>query len=83
MSRSITKPTKWRVPSEDLDLHCLHVDALDPWLSTHWAHSEDTGHMSGLIWVFAGHTGQYIGFVLLQLKFNFYFMVTFSQFKKP
>ena len=36
-------------------------------LATHWAHSEDsdqTGRMPRLIWVFAGHTCHFVGFVM-------------------
>ena len=36
-------------------------------LATHWAHSEDsdqTGRMPRLIWVFAGCTCQYVGFIM-------------------
>ena len=40
-------------------------------LATHWWHSEDsdqTGRMSRLIWVFAGRTEHFVGFVMLWLK---------------
>ena len=39
-------------------------------LATHWAHSEDsdqTGRMPRLIWVFAGHTYHFVGFVVRRL----------------
>ena len=39
-------------------------------LATHWAHSEDcdqTGRVPRLIWVFAGRTFQYVGFVTRRL----------------
>ena len=35
--------------------------------ATHWAHCEDsdqTGRMPKLIWVFAGHAGHFVGFVM-------------------
>ena len=38
--------------------------------ATHWAHSEasdQTGRMTRLIWVFAGRTCQYVGFVTRRL----------------
>ena len=40
-------------------------------IATHWVHSEDsdqTGWMPRLIWVFAGHTCHFVGFVMQQLK---------------
>ena len=39
-------------------------------LATHGVHSEDsdqTGRMPRLIWVFAGHTCHFVGFVVIQL----------------
>ena len=39
-------------------------------LATHWAHSEDsdqTGRMSRLVWVFAGCTCHFVGFVMRRL----------------
>ena len=39
-------------------------------LAAHWVHSEDSdqaGWMSRLIWVFAGRTGQFVGFVMMRL----------------
>ena len=41
-------------------------------LATQWAHSEDAdqiGRMPRLIWVFAGRTGHFVGFVMLLLKY--------------
>ena len=41
-------------------------------LATHWAHSEDsdqTGRMPRLIWVFAGRTCHFVGFVMRWLIF--------------
>ena len=43
-------------------------------LATHWADSEDsdqTGRMPRLIWVFAGRTCPFIGFVMRRLIWNF------------
>ena len=40
-------------------------------LATHWTHSEDsdqTGRMPKLIWVFAGRTCHFVGFVMRRLK---------------
>ena len=40
-------------------------------LAVHWAHSEDadqTGRMPRLIWVFAGHTCHFVGFVMRWLE---------------
>ena len=50
--------------------------------ATHWAHNEDsdqTGRMPRLIWVFAGRTGQIVGFAMRQLVdiFFFFFNVVF------
>ena len=42
-------------------------------LATHWAHSEDsdqTIQLGRLIWVFAGGTGHFVGFVMLRLKYS-------------
>ena len=39
-------------------------------LATHWVHSKDsdqTGWMPRLIWVFAGHTCHFVGFVTMRL----------------
>ena len=40
--------------------------------ATHWAHSEDcqTGWMPRLIWVFAGRTHHFAGFVMRRLKWS-------------
>ena len=42
-------------------------------LATHWAHSKDsdqTERMPRLIWVFAGRTCHYVGFVMRRLKLS-------------
>ena len=60
-----------------------HSPSLSAWrklgpLATHWAHSEDsdqTGWMPRLIWVFAGRTCHFVGFVTRWLKFiNMFFV---------
>ena len=43
-------------------------------LATHWVDSEDsdqTGWMPRLIWVFAGHTDYFVGFVMRRFKWHF------------
>ena len=44
------------------DPRFLHVDSED---------SDQTGQMPRLIWVFAGHTGHFDGFVIMWLKLYF------------
>ena len=42
-------------------------------LATHWAHSEDsdqTGRMPKLIWVLAGRTSHFVGFVMRRVIFS-------------
>ena len=69
MSRRTTKPTKWHVRLAKTQIRLgirpvwsessLSARSKLGSLATHWAHSEDsdqTGHMSRLIWVFAGRT---------------------------
>ena len=81
MSRLMTKPTKWHVrPAKtQISLGIRPVwseSSLSAWrklrsLATHWAHSEDsdqTGWMPRLIWVFAGRTGHFVGFVTRRFK---------------
>ena len=49
-------------------------------LATHWAHSEDsdqTGRMPRLIWVFAGRTGQFVGFVMSEPSLFIYEIAAF------
>ena len=66
-------------PSEtqiSLSIHLIWSESLlSAWrkigsLATHWAHSEDsdqTGRMPRLIWVFAGRTIHFVGFVMHRL----------------
>ena len=76
----MTKQTKWiaHPPSKDRpawastqsDQSLLSARwKLSP-LAAQWVYSEDsdqTGRMPMLIWIYAGRTGQFIGFVMLQL----------------
>ena len=69
------------VPSKDsvsLDIHPVWSEStLSAWrklgsLATHCAHSEDsdqTGQMPRLIWVFAGRTDYFVGFVMERLSY--------------
>ena len=81
MSRPMTKPTTWHVrpANTQISLGIRPVwseSSLCAWrnlefLATHWAHSEDSdqaGRMPRLIWVFAGRTCHFVGFVMRRLK---------------
>ena len=81
MSRLTTKATKRHVrPAKtqiSLGIHPVWSESsLSAWgklgsLATHWAHSEDsgqTGRMPRLIWVFAGRTCYFVGFVMRRHK---------------
>ena len=81
MSRRMTKPNKWHVrPAKtQISLGICPVwsqSLLSTWrnigpLTTYWANSEDpdqTGQMPWLIWVFAGRTFHFVGFVVWWLK---------------
>ena len=48
-----------------ISLRCPHEETLDPQLPT-----DQTGWMPRLIWVFAGHTDHFVGFVMRQLKWR-------------
>ena len=64
MSPRMTKPTKWRVPSEYSGQYslCTQWVAEDPgFLHTEREDSDQTGRMPRLIWVFAGHTRHFAG----------------------
>ena len=76
----MTKPTEWHVrPAKtqiSLDIRLVWSESSLPVrrklgsLATHWAHSEDsdqTGRMYRLIWIFAGRTGNFLGFVMRRL----------------
>ena len=83
MSQRMTKPSKWHVcPAKiQISLGIRSVwseSSLSAWrkfgsLATHWVHSEDsdqTGRMPRLIWVFAGRTCHFVGFVMHWLKYD-------------
>ena len=74
MSRFMTKPTKWPLrPAKTRISLGIRPDWSDSLLCTHWVDSEDsdqTGRMPRLIWVFAGGTGHFVGFVMRWLKWT-------------
>ena len=54
----------WATAQSDHNLRCAWRNLVS--LATHWAHSEDSdqaGRMPRLIWVFAGRTCHFVGFV--------------------
>ena len=80
-SHSMTKSTKWLVrPPKTLICPDWSETSLFAWrnfrsLATHWVHSKDadlTGRMPRLIWAFAGRTGHFVSFVMLQLNCLWY-----------
>ena len=92
LSRIVTKPTKWRVrPAKtqiSLGIRPVWSESLlSAWrklgsLATHWAHSEDsdqTGWIPRLIWVFAGRTCHFVGFVTMRLIYVFYYNCFYVQ----
>ena len=92
-SHLMTKPTKWHVhlvkTKISLGSHPVWSESsLSAWrklgsLATHWAHSKDsyrTGRMPRLIWVFAGRTGHFVGFVMRRLNYGPYLMVINGRF---
>ena len=83
LNRLVTKPTKWhmRPAKTQISLGMRPVwseSSLSAWrrlgaLATHRAHSVDsdqTGRMPRLIWVFAGRTCHFVGFVTMRLICN-------------
>ena len=82
----MAKPTIWpvRPVNTQISLGIRPIwseSSLSAWwniksLATHWAHSEDsehseqTGRMPRLIWVFAWHTYHFVGFVVRRLKYK-------------
>ena len=81
MSHIMTKPTKWHVRpvKTQISLGIRPVwseSSLSAWrklgsLATNWVHSKDsdqTGRMPRLIWVFAGPTCHFVGFVMRWLN---------------
>ena len=86
-SHLMTKPIKWHVrPAKtqiSLDIRPVWLESsLSAWtkhwsLAAHWAHSEDsdqTGRMPRLIWVFAGCTCYFVGFVMRRLIYSLRFL---------
>ena len=82
LSQRMTKPTKWHVrpaktqislgirPVWSESLLCAQWIAKDPsFLSADSEESDQTGRMPRLIWVFAGHTCNFVGFAIRWLKF--------------
>ena len=87
LSRLVTKPTKWHVSPAKTQISlgirpAWSESSLSAWrktgsLATHWAHSEDSdqiGRMPRLIWVFAGRTCHFVGFVMMRLNFMWWFL---------
>ena len=85
MSHPVTKPTIWhlRPAKTQISLGIRPVwseSSLSTWrklrsLATHWGHSEgsdQTGRMPRLIWVFAGRTCHFVGFVMRWLTLQYY-----------
>ena len=81
LTRRTTKPAKWlvRPVKTQLSLGIRPVwseSSLSAWrklgsLTTHWAHSEDSDRtMRRLIWIFAGSTCHFVGFVVLRLIYS-------------
>ena len=81
MSRLMTKSTKWLCAQQRLktDLGICPIwseSSLSAWRklgswATHWVPSEDSdqaGWMPRLIWVFAGWTCHFVGFIMRRLK---------------
>ena len=85
MSRSMTKPIKWHVrrAKSQISLGIPRVwseSSLSTWtdlgfLATNWARREDSDQsvrMTRLIWVFAGRTGHFVGFICAAAQLIFY-----------
>ena len=86
---SMTKPTKWPVRPAKTQISlgirpvwseyslCAHWVAKNPnILQADSEDSDQTGRMPRLIWVFAGRTGHFVGFVVLWLN---YFLLSESR----
>ena len=79
MSHRMTKPTKWplRPAKTRINLRIRPVwseSSLSTWRNigssaTNWAHYEDSDE-TGRIWVFAGHRGFFVGFIMRWLTFR-------------
>ena len=83
-SRIVTKPTKWHVLPAKTQISlgirpvwsesslCAQLVAKDPsFLQADSEDSDQTGRMPRLIWVFAGRTCHFVGFVTMRLKWYF------------
>ena len=82
MSRGMTKPTKWVCAQRRLRSAWASAQSDQSSLCAQWiakdprglhADSEDydqTGRMTRLIWVFAGRTGHFVGFVMSRLIYT-------------
>ena len=78
LSRLMTKPTKWHVRPAKIQISLgirpvWSESSMSAWsklgfLATDWAHSEDSDQ-TGRIWVFAGRTCHFVGFVMLRLSY--------------
>ena len=56
-------------PKSDQSLCCPHDDSWGPWLSVQrTVKADQTGQMPRLIWILAGCTGHFVGFVMRWLK---------------
>ena len=55
----------WASVQSDQSLHCPHKENLD-----HKLPPECTAKMPRLIWVFAGHTCNFVGFVMLRVMYD-------------
>ena len=88
MSCSVTKPRKWHVhpakthislgicPVWSISSLCTQWVAKDPtFLHVDSKDSDQTGRTPRLIWVFEGHTGHFVGFVVRRLTYNPLFWV--------
>ena len=97
ISQRTTKPTKYVRPAKtqiSLGIHPVWSESsLSAWrklgsLATHWAHNEDsdqTGRTPRLIWVFAGRTCIFVGFVmrlLIYLRYLIWICTVWFTLKK-
>ena len=93
MSHRMSKPTKWplRPAKTQINQRIRPVwseSSLSTWRNTgssgtHWAHYEDSDQ-TGRIWVFAGHKGFFVGFIMRWLTFRKCILIFASGFRnKP
>ena len=92
MSRRTTKPTKWplRPAKTQISLGIRPLWSESPpcaqWVDKkkgfflRTAKTDQTGRMPRLIWVFAGRTSHFVGFVFLRLVFDFYLFLAICSF---